>query len=165
MSQTIFPFSMFVALRQFAQCRRWCELQFFFVCLFFVEMFCPQICFLFFLLLFKLTGLCGASKDMSSRHSSNWSCQAEKSFFHRGCFMGKKCKTPDSSPRSCWVVGLFSRTMFLWIKALVLLFAVVKSVPSPACGRAFIGEVTLMSMQALFYQLTSLHQITLWNLM
>lgn len=44
-------------------------------------------------------------------------------------------------------------------EVLVFLFAVEESVPSPACGWAFIGEVTLMSMQALFYQLTSLHQV------
>lgn len=53
---------------------------------------------------------------------SSDSCQAEKLFFHLGCFMGKKCKTPDSSPCSCWVVVLFSRTMFHWVKVLVLLF-------------------------------------------
>lgn len=68
--------------------------------------------------------------------------------------MGKKCKNSGFLPMSCWVVVSFSRTMFHQIKALVLLFfAVEKSVPSPACGWAFIGEVTLMSMQALFYQL------------
>lgn len=37
----------------------------------------------------------------------------------------------------------------------ILLFALEKSVPSPACGRALTGEVTLVSMQAIFYQLTS----------
>lgn len=56
---------------------------------------------------------------------------------------------------SCYI---FQDNVPLNKKALVLLFAVEKSVPSPACGWAFIGEVTLMSMQALFYQLTSLHQ-------
>lgn len=77
---------------------------------------------------------------------------------------GEKCKTLDSSPCSRRVV-IFSWTIFRKIHVLVLLFAVEKSVPSPACGWAFIGEVTLMSMQALFYQLTSLRHVVLWILM
>lgn len=124
------------------------------------DVFFSSLCFF----TFKVTGICRGSEDISSLLCCD-EVAKQKSFFHLDCFMGKKCKTPDSSPCSCWAVVLFSRTMFRRIKVLVLLFAVEKSVPSPACGWAFIGKVTLMSMQALFYQLTSLHQIVLSNLM
>lgn len=70
------------ALRQFAQCRRWCELP----C--FVEMFCPP----YFSLVFKQTGLRRVSKDISSRHSSNGVAKQKNNFSTKVASWGKNAK-------------------------------------------------------------------------
>lgn len=120
MSQTI-PFLNVAHLEKSVQYCRWCGLP----C-------CRGVFFLpLFPLTLKVTGICRGSEDISTLLSSEEVAKQKNYFSILVASLGKNAKLQDSSPCSCWVVVLFSRTMFHWIKVLVLLFAVEKSVPSP----------------------------------